>query len=52
MRKIAAAAFVVTALIPAAGIPQHVCESTGQVVCPEGQTWNAETSKCEAPVSS
>jgi hypothetical protein len=52
MRKVAFAAFSLAALVPAAAVPQHVCERTGQVVCPEGQTWNAETSKCEAPVSS
>ena len=43
---------LVLLLAPSAALPQHVCERTGQIVCPEGQSWNAETSKCETPVSS
>lgn len=43
---------IVLTLLPTVAMPQHVCERTGQIVCPEGQKWNAETAKCEVPVSS
>jgi hypothetical protein len=45
-------AFLLVVLIPTAAVPQHVCESTGQVVCGEGQKWDAATSKCIPIVSS
>lgn len=44
--------FVLAVLIPSAAVPQHVCESTGQVTCGEGQQWDTKTSKCVPIVSS
>jgi hypothetical protein len=45
-------AFLIAALLPTSALPQHICESTGKVVCGEGQEWNPEQAKCLPIVSS